>query len=302
MKRSARLITMVVVLAVFASAYIITTKYVNNNDSSEQQIKVADITMDNLKKISVSGYGDGISLVKSGDNWKYENDDKYPVNQVLAVSLAQKLTSLTATSVIEHPSSLADYGLDSPDKKITAVLSDGKNIVLETGDINAVTQELYLKSSNGNVYLVSASFGTSFEVTKDSFLQKEIIPYVTPAEVTVTSNGKTLTVKKDDNDVWRCGDEILDTGKTLEFTSSLASVSWLECMSYDADEAELAAAGFASPTATIYVKGDDERDFKILFGNKAENKIFAKFENSSMFYTVDSAICEFFITDTETLK
>ncbi len=302
MKRSRKLITMVIVLAVFAGAYAVTSKYANDESGTANEIDVADITMDNLKKISVSGYKDGISLIKAEDEWKYDGDDKYPVNQVLAVSLAQKLTSLTATSKIEKPSNLADYGLDSPDKKITAVLEDGMAIVFETGDINAVTQELYIKSSDGCVYLVSASFGSAFEVTKDSFLQKEIIPYVTPAEVSITTDGKTLTIKKDDKDVWRAGDEVLDTQKALELASSLASVSWLECVSYNADEAELTAAGFGAPTAVIYVKGDDNRDFKMIFGNKTENEIFAKFENSSMFYTVDAQISEFFITDTEKLK
>lgn len=302
MKRSAKLITLIAVFAVLAGVYAITARLADDENNSQNEISVSNITMDNLNKISVSGYGDGISLIKSGDDWKYDGDDKYPVNQVLAVSLAQKLTSLTATSKIDNPQNLSDYGLDSPDKKITAGLTDGSVLTLETGDINAVTQELYLKSSDGCVYLVSASFGESFNVTKDSLLQKEIIPYVTPKEVSITTQDASLTISKDENDVWRAGDAVLDTQKALELASALASASWLDCVSYNASEDELAAAGFAAPVATIYVKGDDDRDFKMIFGDEANGVIFAKFENSSMFYTVDAQITEHFITDSEKLK
>lgn len=107
---------------------------------------------------------------------------------------------------------------------------------------------------------------------------------------------------------------ILDTELTEEFVTSLAELSWLDCVNYKADEEALAEYGLDEPTAlltlvyaqtteaatnekdadgnTIYEEQTTTEVFIIEIGGYADDGCYARISGSDMVYLIDSSISD----------
>ena len=74
---------------------------------------------------------------------------------------------------MEAPEDLSQYGLEEPFRTITAVLSDGTQVVIYAGNKSDLLSEYYIKvEGDDNVYLVSSTIVTDFDKDPEDFIDE----------------------------------------------------------------------------------------------------------------------------------
>ena len=85
-----------------------------------------------------------------------------------------EIANITTTeTVVEAPEDLSQYGLEEPFRTITAVLSDGTQVVIYAGNKSDLLSEYYIKvEGDDNVYLVSSNIVTDFDKDPEDFIDE----------------------------------------------------------------------------------------------------------------------------------
>lgn len=101
--------------------------------------EVAEFYSWEAKKVRVEKGGLTIAAVKDEDgNWHFDKEDVDEADKEKIESLVRKIENLEAEDFIDPPLKLGDYGLDSPQTKITISVKDGedktKDITLLVGN------------------------------------------------------------------------------------------------------------------------------------------------------------------------
>ena len=95
---------------------------------------------------------------------------------------------VAAPAVVEAPEDLSQYGLEEPFRTITAVLSDGTQVVIYAGNKSDLLSEYYIKvEGDDNVYLVSSNIVTDFDKDPEDFIDETETE--TATEETAESSG-----------------------------------------------------------------------------------------------------------------
>lgn len=272
MKKSTKLVSAVVVLAVLGGVYVGLNTYVTKEEetesSSEEESKteVFSVDTDNITSLEFIIDKKDTTFEKDDDSWVKKDETAFPVNQTTLDSAASALEKVEADRVLEDVDDLTEYGLDSPANSVTVTTDDGTT-KFNIGDENTSTNQYYISKGDedSTVYVVAASTVTPFMNSLYDYAEGEDFPTVdssTVKKVQVSqdedsyileenSDGATWDVSTDGSDK-----ETADTTAAGNVTSGLGSMAYDQFVDYNAED--LSKYGLDKPYATITVDYQEE--------------------------------------------
>lgn len=275
MKKSTKLVSAVVVLAVLGGVYVGLNTYVTKEESTESseeesKTEVYSVKTDDIKSLEFIIDKKDTVFEKKDDSWVKKDETAFPVNQTTLDSAASALEKVEADRVLENVDDLTEYGLDSPSNSVTVTTDDGTT-KFNIGDENTSTNQYYIAKDDedSTVYVVSSSTVTPFMNSLYDYAQGEDFPTIdssTVKKVQVSqdedsyileenSDGATWDVSTDGSDK-----ETADTTAAGNVTSGLGSLAYDQFTDYNAED--LSKYGLDKPYATITVdyQGEAEND------------------------------------------
>ena len=272
MKKSTKLVSAVVVLAVLGGVYVGLNTYVTKKESTESsseeesKTEVYSVKTDDIKSLEFIIDKKDTVFEKKDDSWVKKDETAFPVNQTTLDSAASALEKVEADRVLENVDDLTEYGLDSPSNSVTVTTDDGTT-KFNIGDENTSMNQYYIAKDDedSTVYVVSSSTVTPFMNSLYDYAQGEDFPTIdssTVKKVQVSqdedsyileenSDGATWDVSTDGSDK-----ETADTTAAGNVTSGLGSLAYDQFTDYNAED--LSRYGLDKPYAIITVDYQEE--------------------------------------------
>ena len=272
MKKSTKLVSAVVVLAVLGGVYVGLNTYVSKEEkteSSEEESKteVFSVKTDDIKSLEFIVDKKEVTFEKKDDSWVKKDETAFPVNQTTLDSAASAIETVEADRVLEDVEDLTEYGLDSPSNTVTVDTADGIT-KLNIGDENTSTNQYYISrdDDDSTVYVVAADTVSPFMDSLYDYAQGEDFPTIdssTVKKVQVSENKDSYVLEENsDGATWNVsGDgssdkESADTTAAGNVTSGLGSFAFDQFVNYNAED--LSQYGLDKPYATITVNYQEE--------------------------------------------
>ena len=273
MKKSTKLVSAVVVLAVLGGVYVGLNTYVSKEEkaesSSEEESKteVFSVKTDDIKSLEFIVDKKEVTFEKKDDSWVKKDETAFPVNQTTLDSAASAIETVEADRVLEDVEDLAEYGLDSPSNTVTVDTADGTT-KLNIGDENTSTNQYYISKDDDDstVYVVAADTVSPFMNSLYNYAQGEDFPTIdssTVKKVQVSEDEDSYVLEENsDGATWDVsGDgssdkESADTTAAGNVTSGLGSFAFDQFVNYNAEN--LSQYGLDKPYATITVDYQEE--------------------------------------------
>ena len=272
MKKSTKLVSAVVVLAVLGGVYVGLNTYVSKEEkteSSEEESKteVFSVKTDDIKSLEFIVDKKEVTFEKKDDSWVKKDETAFPVNQTTLDSAASAIETVEADRVLEDVEDLTEYGLDSPSNTVTVDTADGTT-KLNIGDENTSTNQYYISKDDDDstVYVVAADTVSPFMNSLYDYAQGEDFPTIdssTVKKVQVSENKDSYVLEENsDGATWDVsGDgnsdkESADTTAAGNVTSGLGSFAFDQFVNYNAED--LSQYGLDKPYATITVDYQEE--------------------------------------------
>ena len=273
MKKSTKLVSAVVVLAVLGGVYAGLNTYVSKEEktesSSEEESKteVFSVKTDDIKSLGFIVDKKAVTFEKKDDSWVKEDETDFPVNQTTLDSAASAIETVEADRVLEDVEDLTEYGLDSPSNTVTVDTDDGTT-KFNIGDENTSTNQYYISKDDDDstVYVVAADTVSPFMNSLYDYAQGEDFPTIdssTVKKVQVSEDKDSYVLEENsDGATWDVsGDgssdkESADTTAAGNVTSGLGSFAFDQFVNYNAED--LSQYGLDKPYATITVDYQEE--------------------------------------------
>ena len=267
MKKSTKLVSAVVVLAVLGGVYVGLNTYVSKEEkteSSEEESKTEVFSMktDDIKSLEFIVDKKEVTFEKKDDSWVKKDETAFPVNQTTLDSAASAIETVEADRVLEDVEDLTEYGLDSPSNTVIVDTADGTT-KLNIGDENTSTNQYYISKDDDDstVYVVAADTVSPFMNSLYDYAQGEDFPTIdssTVKKVQVSEDEDSYVLEENsDGATWDVsGDgssdkESADTTAAGNVTSGLGSFAFDQFVNYNAED--LSQYGLDKPYATITV-------------------------------------------------
>ena len=272
MKKSTKLVSAVVVLAVLGGVYVGLNTYVSKEEkteSSEEESKteVFSVKTDDIKSLEFIVDKKEVTFEKKDDSWVKKDETAFPVNQTTLDSAASAIKKVEADRVLEDVEDLTEYGLDSPSNTVAVDTADGTT-KLNIGDENTSTNQYYISKDDDDstVYVVAADTVSPFMNSLYDYAQGEDFPTIdssTVKKVQVSEDKDSYVLEENsDGATWDVsGDgssdkESADTTAAGNVTSGLGSFAFDQFVNYNAED--LSQYGLDKPYATITVDYQEE--------------------------------------------
>ena len=273
MKKSTKLVSAVVVLAVLGGVYVGLNTYVSKEEktesSSEEESKteVFSVKTDDIKSLGFIVDKKAVTFEKKDDSWVKKDETAFPVNQTTLDSAASAIETVEADRVLEDVEDLTEYGLDSPSNTVTVDTDDGTT-KFNIGDENTSTNQYYISKDDDDstVYVVAADTVSPFMNSLYDYAQGEDFPTIdssTVKKVQVSEDKDSYVLEENsDGATWNVsGDgssdkESADTTAAGNVTSGLGSFAFDQFVNYNAED--LSQYGLDKPYATITVDYQEE--------------------------------------------
>ena len=272
MKKSTKLVSAVVVLAVLGGVYVGLNTYVSKEEkteSSEEESKTEVFSMktDDIKSLEFIVDKKEVTFEKKDDSWVKKDETDFPVNQTTLDSAASAIETVEADRVLEDVEDLTEYGLDSPSNTVTVDTADGTT-KFNIGDENTSTNQYYISKDDDDstVYVVAADTVSPFMDSLYDYAQGEDFPTIdssTVKKVQVSENKDSYVLEENsDGATWNVSSdgssdkESADTTAAGNVTSGLGSFAFDQFVNYNAED--LSQYGLDKPYATITVDYQEE--------------------------------------------
>lgn len=273
MKKSTKLVSAVVVLAVLGGTYVGLNTYVSKEEktesSSEEESKteVFSVKTDDIKSLEFIVDKKETTFEKKDDSWVKKDETAFSVNQTTLDSAASAIEKVEADRVLKKVDDLTEYGLDSPSNTVTVDTSDGTT-KFNIGDENTSTNQYYISKDDDDstVYVVAADTVTPFMKSLYDYAQGEDFPTIdssTVKKVQVSEDKDSYVLEENsDGATWDVSSdgssdkETADTTAAGNVTSGLGNFAYDQFVNYNAED--LSQYGLDKPYATITVDYQEE--------------------------------------------
>lgn len=295
MKRSIKMLMLLVVLAVFVGGYFGAQQLSKTEQVTEEKgsFDLNARTAEDVSGLSWTLEGTVYDFVNNGGTWQKQGDTAFPVDQQKLQTMAEELLALKATRKLEDVTSLADYGLAEPAFSVQVTWSSGTTTTYALGDATPFADGYYLSLSDqaGVAYTVEDDLSDIFDTTMTALAVKEIIP--TAENVTRITVGEgfdatyedvSLTINPDQH--WYAEGQPLDGVDDL--VEAVQDVAWASLVDTAATADALSAYGLDTPTAITLYDGADAA-VTLLIGSTDDNgDYYACLPDSTMVYLVEA--------------
>lgn len=321
MKRGKKLIIMLAVLVVLLGATAAAARWNPENSVEEEEDTTAVVFSLDPEAVTALGwdYSAALSFEKTEEGWEYTQDAAFTVDTDYIDAMLSALTEIVSYKTIENVENWDQYGLEIPVCTIT-VTSDQTD-TLCIGQETGVGGQRYFSIGDGNAYLVDADLIDRFSYGLYDVLRYESVPAmqnIASLEVETASESYVITCQENsglaysDEYVWFMGDKALDTDLTEDLIQNIISLTWNECVNYNADE--LSDYGLDAPTAVVtvnyaeavavstnetdengnvvYETRYDDASFTLEIGGSVGSYYYARIAGSNMVYTIPGTMAE----------
>ena len=285
----------------------------NLSPAEDQVVEDTGTVILSVDSTAVTGmswtYTETLAFAYDGTDWSYTTDSSFPVNGSYLDAMVSALSEVCASTAIDAPEDLSQYGLDAPLCTVTVTTAEGDQ-TLSIGSESALGGERYVTLDGTAVYLVSSDLLNNFEYGLYDLVETETIPAMNDITgFTVQADTQTLTIQHledsglaySDSYEWFAEEDsgyvTLDTSLTQALTGEVTGLTWESCVDYAADEASLAVYGLTDPACTVTItyietEGGAEKTFGLELGGYSGSSCYARLAGSSMVYLVDAAVSD----------
>ena len=231
MKKKKGMIAAVLVLILLIVVYLV----LRNMNLEEEQTTaetetVFKVDSDDISELTIESGENEYTFKQEDETWTYAGDENFPLDTEELSSKVASITSVTATTTIEEPENIEEYGLDEPSVKIT-------------------------NEDESKIYLVDSLVKKSMEFQISDLALEEEIPSITGStvkHVTVQQSTGTKELGEDGNSEtgWTYTETDGSTsaaGSSLvqDYMGQFTSLSWNSFVS--ADTSDLSQYGLDNP-------------------------------------------------------
>lgn len=210
MKQPAGLLIASVVLVVLAGLVWWTNKHPSASAASATPAapKILSLQENQIQQVTLDKSGSPpLVLKKLADKWMIAEPKVMPADSTAVDSLTSTAATLNADRVIdEHPSNLAQFGLDNPKEEVDFTLKDGKTDKLLFGGDTPSGSDTYAKlASKPAVYTVPSYTKSSFDKTVSDLRDKRLLPFSQDklTSVSLSTKGATVEFNKNGQGEWQ---------------------------------------------------------------------------------------------------
>jgi len=195
MKKSVKLIVLLLVLALLAGGYFLLKGLDLEQKQADAQaaeeaaknIEIASFDAMNFDSIEVETADDSF-VIRTGNEgvpFYAEGMENLTLDPVKVAETIVKLARLTATHAMEEGTDPAEYGLDKPVMTVNYTLKDGSGATYYVGAANPVTHEYYcMVEGDDTIYLMEGAYHDNFANGVVAFAQVETLPDLAGTYVT----------------------------------------------------------------------------------------------------------------------
>ena len=217
-----------------------------------------------MTKLSYTYDGETLSLYTSGEDWKLEGDEKFPVDTEKIIMMSQAISDFGGFRRIRYDSAnKSAYGFDAPQLTVTATYlnssastdeTDSHTVTSYVGKRNDVTGYYYFMTEGSSyAYMVSDALFEYFAYKKDGIFRNTSTPTPNASDINALSAESASGVYEYDAET----DGKLEGGSdhpALKISSALprgAMFSLDTAVEYGADAAGLARYGLDDPAVNV---------------------------------------------------
>ena len=193
-KQKIQILILLVLCIVCVGGYFIIRNHTFETEEETVSVDVTSFNKDDVTELSISGDHE-VHLVKSDDVGTENSLPDETIKESTVNTLLNEFANISTTeTVVEAPEDLSQYGLEEPFRTITAVLSDGTQVVIYAGNKRDLPSEYsIIVEGDDNVYRVSSNIVTDFDKDPEDFIDETYTD--TATEVTAECSGdRQITV------------------------------------------------------------------------------------------------------------
>lgn len=284
---------------------------------TSQSISLTEFDSTEVTELHVVNSTYEFTIVPKDETWVMKGEEAFPLDQDIAGSLINVISNLTATQeVTGSTTDLEEYGLQTPEIKVTAVKKDGTNVVLNIGD-KLTTDSSFYGSIEGDskVYILPTSTHAEYAKEREELMDIEASPSITS---TLIKGLKVESEQYDDFTLLYDEDNPLDfsgnalypwylkdtynedlCADTTNVTTLLENYTTMDVSkAVDYVKENLENYGLKDPKNAVTVwyaeeEGGEQKEFTIFIGNQdEEGNYYVRTGDSDRTYTMASATIE----------
>ncbi len=232
---------------------------------------ILEIPSDTVQSLSWEYEGNTLAFHKA-ETWLYDEDEAFPVSEERILDLLEPFEAFGVSFVIEDVEDYGQYGLDDPLCTIN-LATEEQSWKIMVGDYSKMDSKRYVSIGDGNVYLVQNDPLNDFDTDLRNMIDNDETPDFERVSKIAFSGEETYTIlyTEDSADPYSSEDVYfaqqggkslpLDTNKVGSYLQNISYLNSADYVSYNADEAELAAYGLDTPDLTItvdYIAEDED--------------------------------------------
>lgn len=251
-KNKRQLITvlvLIVLLAAVSVGYFFLSKNKPDTEEGVESITLSTPDNDDIQKLQYKMGNTDMSFTKKGDDWKYDEDDKFPVNTGYLTKMLGDMSGLTATKLVTKESTdLKQYGLDAPQLTVKIADASGAEKTFVVGNESTIASGCYAYlDDTKTIYIVSSELLDDFKYTKEQMMKTPDSPNI------IASNVKSYQLLKGNKKIIDNKVKDGDSNATVVY-SGLANIIFTGGVSYDDDASMIKKCGLNKPQYTAKIK------------------------------------------------
>lgn len=175
MKRTKKLLILLLVLAVVAFAIVAINEIVKANikPMTDNRTFVVGVDTDTLSSLVMTSKDGTLSLFREADSWIYAEDPTFVPDPRIIDEALTAVRQIKADKVLPNVQNPGEYGLDAPAYTVTAV--GEQTVTIQIGIETALGEHRYISIGDGNVYIVrNIDLLTRLPFTPEDLVQPDI--------------------------------------------------------------------------------------------------------------------------------
>ncbi len=275
MKRSKRMLLLVLVLAVVCTAAFAATKYEEKQEEIQAREEVIlELPSEDVETVAWEHGSGGLSFHREDDGWQYDEDAAFPVSGEKMSEILSHFEAFGASFIIENVEDYGQYGLDEPECTI-ALTTEETSYEIRLGAFSRMDEQRYVDIGDGNVYLVSDDPMDYLSEELSGMIQNDTTPQLKVADEIRFSGAEDYAIvyAADSTDSYSAEDvyfterdgrmQPLDTQLVDDYLETVSSLSFDTYVTYHADAEELADYGLDEPELSVtiaYTQTDEDEN------------------------------------------
>ena len=244
---------------IFAAALLAALALLCGCGQKDAQPKQSDVTVNTVpvEGVTLLELSDGdvtLRFAREDDKWYWAEDRTFPLEQSAVAELLALPSSLAAAQPVAQQGELSEYGLESPQKYVTAT-ADGADSTIYVGSQTA-DGHWYALTPDGVVRLAAQADGEALSRSIYDMAVLPVLPVITEENLislTLTgAEGKQVTFSVDESGARKSGARDV-TEKTAALVDELGKLAVTACVDYDPAEGAAEVCGLDAPAAVLAV-------------------------------------------------